>query len=484
MRAIAALLLFLAAAPSHSAPLISEIGPDIPPEGRSAFAEVFEGGVPFPFAAVLDRLRQLGEVETALIPLGRSLQRFSAHPDYFASPRLVVAVTADGAGPEAPHLAGRLYLGYQPAGETIEAISYNEAAGRFEFEEIVGYAADAPRRIEPATRAICAACHHGLGPIFARPLWSESNANPEIAARLAALGDEYHGAPVRQTVDALDAFDAATDAAARIPLAHRLWAEGCADAPCRAALLAAALAFRLSGARPDWSAANPDFDARASTLWPEGLATPGFDLLNRDPIPLLAHLPPAAIVETDGPMNPETPRAPTTLWTPGDNDFASAAREVGAMLTDGDLAAIAKRLGGRVSTLNLTCDTTRAARPQGGEEIRFACQNPDVSGHLADGAGRIDHLRVGDAPPLRNLAIQGRNLRQPGSDLPARLHDGRRVAAFRLDPPQLDIVDDFAPLAAALTDRAKAGDPAFGPGPFRRRALMTTLLEILEPRDG
>ena len=105
-------------------------------------------------------------------------------PTISPRPRLVVAVTGDrAAGPGSPRLADRLFLGYQPAADAIEAISYNEAAGRFEFQDLVGYSKGA--RPEPAERRVCLACHQGGGPIFARPLWSETNANPAIADRLA-----------------------------------------------------------------------------------------------------------------------------------------------------------------------------------------------------------------------------------------------------------------------------------------------------------
>ena len=87
----------------------------------------------------------------------------------------------------------------------------------------------------------------GEGPIFARPLWSESNANPAIAARLAPLGRGFHGAPVAQTVDGLAAFDAATDrrrGRRRRPAVDR----GLRRAACRAGLLEAAVRVALGGA--------------------------------------------------------------------------------------------------------------------------------------------------------------------------------------------------------------------------------------------
>jgi len=119
-------------------------------------------------------------VATTLIPLGRSLQRLAARPDYFGSPRVVVAVTGDLAvGPEAPWLGARLFLGYQPAAEVIEAISYNAAAGRFEFEEIVGHRSG-PAEAQPAERRVCLDCHQGQAPIFARPLEIGAERKPMV----------------------------------------------------------------------------------------------------------------------------------------------------------------------------------------------------------------------------------------------------------------------------------------------------------------
>ena len=167
-------LALAAAAGLGTATLADPAGPDVPPTGSALVSELFPERLPFPFEALLDRLRGLAgpeNVETALIPLGRSLQRYAAHPDYFASPRVLVAVTGDrAAGPGSLRLADRLFLGYQPAADAIEAISYNAAAGRFEFQEVVGYSEGAAP--EPAERRVCLACHQAGGPIFSRPLWS------------------------------------------------------------------------------------------------------------------------------------------------------------------------------------------------------------------------------------------------------------------------------------------------------------------------
>ncbi len=365
-------------------------GPDAPPTGRSLFEAQFASGVPFPFATLLDRLREdvgAQHLVTALVPLGRSLQRFSAHPHYFASPRVVVAVTGDrAAGPGTPRLADRLYLGYQPAADVIEILSYNEDAGRFEFQEIVGYVGDRPRAVRQAERRVCVACHQGHAPIFTRPLWSETNASPAVAQRLAALGATFHGAPVRQSVDALAEFNAATDRAQRIALANRLWRQACADARCRATLLLAALRFGLNGARPEWSVAQDAdaaaFAATAAKLWPDGLEAASPDIVNRDPLPLLADMRAEDIIETKGSLNPETPRPAQVLWRPGPDALASAAREIAGQLAPGDFAWLDMRLQRAASPAGIThelpCRATTVARNDA-RELRFDCADSDRS---------------------------------------------------------------------------------------------------------
>ena len=74
--------------------------------------------------------------------MGRSLQRNAASPDFFKFPRAVVVAEATPVSiPGKPLivLKDRLFLGYQPQAEAIEVISYNEMAGRFEFQVVENY---------------------------------------------------------------------------------------------------------------------------------------------------------------------------------------------------------------------------------------------------------------------------------------------------------------------------------------------------------
>src|SRR3546814_9204248 len=81
----------------------SKPGSDRPPAGRSLFDFVTtreQGGarvydIPFPFEALLQRINaragcDAGDdcLRVVLIPLGRSLQRLAAAPDFFAHPQI------------------------------------------------------------------------------------------------------------------------------------------------------------------------------------------------------------------------------------------------------------------------------------------------------------------------------------------------------------------------------------------------------------
>lgn len=468
-------------------------GPSV--EAKPVLEEVFPDGLPFPFEQVLERLTVLaGEdgVQTALIPLGRSLQRYSAAPDYFASPRLVVAVTDDTAGgPERPRLADRLYLGYQPAGGAVEAISFDEETGGFVFHEIIDYGSDSVAEMDRADPQICLRCHQSAGPIFARPLWDETNANVQVATRLSTLGAVYHGAPVRQSVDALDAFDAATNRAARIGAANQLWAEGCPDPACRAALFADAIRHGLGA--PMIGAAAEAFREHAAARFPDGLSVVSPDLPNRDPMALLATAEPDVILDPTGEMDPETPRQSMPLWRPGPDSYAAAVRHVAAFLGAHDLSWIEQRLarsGASMQEIVVPCLRRSVALNGGGAEIRFACSlaGGTIGGFVtSDLSGRIELDTNGamQRAPVTAEPVGGAvRLRPEGR--PLRLPDGGRIAALTLEDDALilAVVADLPGLDAALTRRAQQGDPAFGPGPFRRRLLLRVIGYMLGNEHG
>lgn len=237
-------------------------------------------------------------VRRVLIPLGRSLQRAAGAPRFFRFPRAVAAVDREPAPRQTgepasvrPLLADRLYLGYHEKAEVVEVISYNEAAGRFEFQVVEDYRPGGRPRVTYAPRRLCTACHQNGAPLFARQLWDETNANRRVAELLDREGRDFYGFPVHQGVDEPYRVDIATDRANRFAAWQLLWREGCESPGCRGALLVAALQSRLTGGRR-YDSGSPEL--RESFLgplvetfrrrWPRGLALPNPDIPNRDPL--------------------------------------------------------------------------------------------------------------------------------------------------------------------------------------------------------
>ncbi|MBD0306125.1 MAG: hypothetical protein ICV76_06190 [Nitrospiraceae bacterium] len=296
-------------------------GPDYPPAGRSLFDYLVterQGNeavykIPFPFSALVKKIEQevgteseSSPVKRVLIPLNRSLQRNSARPDFFKYPRAVLAVDTgprSQSGSSGMLLKDRLFLGYQEKAGIIEVISYNEAAGRFEFQVVKDYRPRGIPKVVYANRALCMTCHQNHSPIFSKPLWEETNANPGIAALLDTQHRDFYGFRVHQGVDIPQALDDATDRANGFSGSQLLWQDGCerADPPasirCRADLLRFVLQHLLSGSRRFDD--RPSDDTRRFTMeflkhwqakWPHGLLVPDPDIFNRNPLKFLPQL--------------------------------------------------------------------------------------------------------------------------------------------------------------------------------------------------
>jgi hypothetical protein len=528
-----------------------EPGPSLPPVGRSLFDFLTmqeEGGrtvqvVPFPFTALLERIEaELGQLEPSLrkvlIPLGRSLQRNAANPDFFAFPRAVVAVDEDSVprvGRSGLLLADRLYLGYQEKPATIEVISYNEAAGRFEYQVVRDYREGGAANVYYADRPTCIACHRNHAPIFSKPLWDETNANEAVAATLAALQDSFYGIPVARGVDIPNAFDAATDRANTYAALQRIWQEGC-EAPgapaegiaCRADALLAVLQYKLSGNRhpaPDTDGSGKAFAAALgpqwNTLWPGGLAVPEGDVPNRVPlaVPLDPHVPLSeaeAIRLTTIPraFEPFQPRPAREVW------HAPVTPEQGQQLVEGLAQFIAdadiQRLDAflwrkEVPTTDIegNCTITTVGLADERREIRIDCSGPErllLQGYvqvedLMVVGGAISRLQI-DGQVLTNLKIAGGGymftragptllvlqLEERAAGLHARLPDGnaiRRLTIANTDWPNLSltVADDFSMVrdaVATMRERTASGaSDALAAAPMRRAALMPALFAAL-----
>lgn len=269
---------------------------DLPPAGtRSLFDHLVaqNNGLPYPFEALVEMIDRSGPAGAApvslMIPAGRSLLKAQAD---FTHPRVLVA--ADYQAPATPaslglNTRGQLFLGFVENAREIEVISYNEAAGRYEFQLVQDYAADGQRRIVYARRAVCMTCHQGGTPIFPQRPWNETNAQPDIAQRIAAArGDAaYLAVPVHQALSAPERFDELTDVGGFVTTTQRLWLDGCGDStPCRRLMLKLGLRHAYDPGAFDLDA--PDVAMLRELQrphWPAGgIAVPESDLRNRDPL--------------------------------------------------------------------------------------------------------------------------------------------------------------------------------------------------------
>lgn len=243
--------------------------------------------LPYPFSALVDDLRARtgAEIQLGFIPLGRSLQRFAADPDYFASPRIILAVP--GNGKSATPLRDRLFMGYQPAANAVEIIAFDEAKGQFRFLQVEDYRAEGRQVLTGIDEETCISCHQARGPIFAAPPWDESNANPQVVAMLPGT---VQGLVVRQDFDGIDQF------ARSVQRANRL-----------------AVAIELKRAL-----SIEDPSGSLTKAFPDGVSIIDPKIPNRNPVTLLKSGSPLLdVLQAKGAFDPETKRNPVPVWRPG-----------------------------------------------------------------------------------------------------------------------------------------------------------------------
>ncbi len=513
-------------------------GDNLPPSGRSLFDQLFAVArngqssieIPFPFAALLKRLdselardpaSRLPPAKRVLIPLGRSLQRTAAAPDYFAFPRVVVAVDSAASPSSKLFLKDRLYIGYQEKSSVLEVISYNESAGRFEFQLVKDYRAGSKPQVYYANRNLCFACHQNGSPIFSRALWDETNANPQIASLLAASRRDFYGIPPGRGVDIPYAIDNATERANGFALTQRLWREGCGEADlaarrCRAGLFVAALRHVLSGGQ-SWA---PDENFRqtvaelmqkvAGHRWPGGLAIGNPDLPNRNPLSGLSDWPEGTTARVARshvapPFDPLLPRPARDIWRPQAPDalrtaIAGLAEFVSVADRQALDRALARQTGVRDTQKSSPCRIERAASRWSVHCAPAAGQpGPSVNATLSfkngrPTGGRIERLSLPGGTALNNIDLTGGSadsgfaLRWNGRH--PRSADGQVLTRLSWRPDSgnpeagtvtLTIREDFAAVeqaASALLD-STSGEALFGTNAIPRQALFTALLSRL-----
>jgi hypothetical protein len=272
---------------------------DLPPAGtRSLFDHLIAQNeqLPYPFEALVALIQAqdpAGKPPIALlIPRGRSLLKAQAD---FERPRVLVAADFLAPNPDAGlglAARGQLFLGFVEDAAEIEVISYNEAAGRYEFQLVQDYRAGGVPRIVYARRAICTTCHQGAAPIFPQRPWNETNAHAEIARRVVearASDAPYMTVPPAVTLATPERFDELTDVANFVPVAQRVWLDGCgAGDPgnaCRREMFRLALDFAIDPGGFEGGAVAEQLREMQAAAWPAGgIGVPDGDLRNRDPL--------------------------------------------------------------------------------------------------------------------------------------------------------------------------------------------------------
>ena len=200
-----------------------------------------------PFRTLMKRLSEDGRYFAAVIPFGRSLQKFSAYPDNLRHPRLVLALSSHKKYKSA---RGRIFLGYTKPSNQLEVISYNPLKGRFEFQLVENFAPGKKAKLIYERRPQCLACHQGGMPIFAGGDWLETTSfNKELqdATEKAIGGKSYLGVPIRRDHAAKnlailsrpEMVDDMVIAGARLIGFQKAWQEMCTTAVnnCHARLL-------------------------------------------------------------------------------------------------------------------------------------------------------------------------------------------------------------------------------------------------------
>jgi len=520
----------------------SVAGDNLPPSGRSLFDQMFAVTrhgrsnieLPWPFEALLNRLDSelardpnspLPPAKRVLIPLGRSLQRTAAAPDYFAFPRVVVTVDSENGPNSTLFLKDRLYIGYQEKSAVLEVISYNESAGRFEFQLVKDYRAGGQPQVFYANRNLCFACHQNGSPIFSRALWDETNANPQVAQLLAAelvsAHRSFYSIPPGRGVDIPYAIDNATERANGFALTQKLWREGCGndDGParrCRAGLFVAALRHALSGGQrwtPDDNFRNTVADPlrrETTRRWPGGLAIGNPDLPNRNPLAGLTDWPadkPARIARAHvaARFDPLLPRPSRETWHPAAMEaintlIAGIAEFVSAADRNGLEIAMARQPGLTMDRKSASCRIEPAASRWSMQCAPSSGQNgPTLSATLALKAGRpisgrVSRLNLPGGTALSNLEMKASSgkasfaLRQNGHVPRSADGDALERLRLRLDPANpalaeltLEIRPDFAKVeqaVAAILDSSD-GERLFAAGPIPRADLFAALLARL-----
>lgn len=256
-------------AQTHHVPSYAEEqGPDIPTVGSSMFDKIFSKtnnkgisvySLPSPIGELMKKMVS-GEginVVHSMLPFSRSLQRPSStsyHP--LLNPRLVFSSKQSDSSIE----RAKIFIGFVKATNQLEVISYNDEAGRFEYQLVKDYGTKP--KVFYVNRGKCLSCHQGQAPIFSVPGWSDTNTGVLGSLMAAKLGMKHNRTSREREImakklfgdipslDAVGNFDALVRESNEISLDERIWNVGCNKSnECRLGLLLSALSGHSESAK-------------------------------------------------------------------------------------------------------------------------------------------------------------------------------------------------------------------------------------------
>ncbi len=515
------------------------VAANTPSVGRSVFDRLFtrtvrgkpEYAIPFPYTRLIAQLnarlapgRSGGEpVKQVLFPMGRSLQREAAAPDYFANPRVVVAVDGepDPAFTGEPILLkDRLFLGYVERTNVLEVISYNEAAERFEFQVVKNYAAGKTPEVFYADRRLCTTCHQNKSPLFPRENWNETNAaGGKVGQKLRDIATSFHGITVRRSGEVPAKIDLSTDRANLFSVLQKLWRDGCGkdDNPeaayCRAAAFRAMIQFRLANTN-DFDRGSGIYAGQFESVitrnwrrfWPGGLFIPNSDIPDRDPLGNASAI--------TGSLDPLSKRGPMEIWSgfrrsdPERLITGLANQFTVADIQKLDVFLISKSGTAENQVLRTTC--TVSFNPQRGLDhpLDLNCEDSSTDTLLEveialPGRTRttgklkqfeISGMALGDRVNLTGKPGQAMSFTLARQGLSARMPDGRRIASLAFLPltsggapaerfsketrkaeVEIKISNDFSVVTQTIARLAEQDDGMFAATPFHGPKIMSRL---------
>lgn len=506
-------------------------GSNAPAVGLSRFDQLFiqsdnQYRIPYPFEKLGEYLeaqvdnRGKNALRKVFIPRGRSLQRNTAAPDFFRFPREVIAL--EGEPVTAARRAGlvleyRLFIAHQPKTETLEVISYNDEAARFEFQVVENYAEGKAAVVRQANRVMCLSCHQNAAPIFPQSPWTETSFNVEVANRLISELPQKFDSLIGVVTSDAGVIDVLVERANYLSVAQYIWKNGCRGSRCRAALLRAVLQFRLSGESSfdgNHRAYLDDYTAQLARnwkrQWPQGLAFAGSRIVTLDPFSQAQRT-----LEQD----PLFARPAHANWHRPDSILARGiVYRLSGFLTLDDIRRFDQRLilldaaePGRSQHFQVPCRVGKSQH----ETLQLSCGETDSIDGLKAGfdiqlrQNRVDTVRVlqlkfaGDpniwqprvSALKTNSATIEIELADADTDLSQRIANGNRIRSAKItlgpDPASpfsgsslnIEIADDFRHLDRALAnlveDNAMNRSDSLSALPFRRRQIVEQLMRQL-----